>query len=279
MDKWLDAISEADSSKEMLLTVIKEDAKKSRTIAYWSFSGILIPILGLIFSIYSFRLSSDVPNKGKLGKYKQTSKSIATTGLALSIASGVLWSAFVINNNHHRQLQAANAKYQSEVASLNNLNGQYQATFQSWKNLPSTITKTKADWDSYYSGLISELSGISSAQTQYSNAALSNYAAAIVTASNDFSSLLSLDQSSSDMQFQVQNDQSTITFDKGLVAEDEQLGSSYAVGPEGDLSTAEQQLSSDQQTLQSQTNQAKTLGSKLSTDNANLASAKSAVSN
>jgi hypothetical protein len=139
MDKWLDAISEnhSDDSKEMLLTIVKEDARKSRSMAHWSFSGVVIPLLGLIFGIYSLYLSREVPDKGKIGKFKHTSKRIAISGLAVSLIMAVIWSGILLSLNKQHETKVAADQYKSEVANLDNADAQYQTVYQSWINLPS----------------------------------------------------------------------------------------------------------------------------------------------
>ena len=184
----------------------------------------------------------------------------------------------------------ANHNNKTNVSKLNNLNSQLQSDYNQFASLPSTITYNKSDWDSYYSKFTSELQAINSGtKTSYSSSALSKYNSDIATASTDFMNLVSLDQSLSDMSFQITSDQSSITSDKNLlqsdIASDNTTCNLSADNPyitcdrslenqeKSYLDTANTQLSNDQQTLKNQQSQASTLDatvlsdlSKLTTD-------------
>jgi uncharacterized membrane-anchored protein YhcB (DUF1043 family) len=183
---------------------------------------------------------------------------------------------------------AKKSQYQTQLNHLKSLENQYQSISQQYYGLPSTTTKVKADWDTYYDGLNSQLSGITSSisNASYSNELLTAFSQDIQKSTSDLSGSITLSKSLSDMQFQIQNDNSTISLDQGNVqldtAQDNTSCNLSVDNPyitcdrslenqaKTQLSTAQTQLSTDKAAVQSQTTQQDSLGKRIASDTSSM---------
>jgi hypothetical protein len=166
--------------------------------------------------------------------------------------------------------------YNANLAKVAKQAKQLDSIYRQYSSLPTSTTQSQSDWDSYYSGLISQIKTINSTtSTTYTQSALNKLNADIETASASFINLLNLDKSATDMQFQIQTDQNQVTTDKGLlqtdIANDNSTCALAATNPyitcdrslenqaNSYLTTANNQLSTDQQTLKNQQSQSAAL--------------------
>lgn len=180
----------------------------------------------------------------------------------------------------------AYANHESE-ASKNKLlgySGQLQSYYSQLVSLPSSTTQTESEWNGYYSGYTSEVQAINSAaNTTYGSSKLNNVNSALQTASSDLLNYLNLAKSSTDMSFQVQDDQNMVNSDKSTIQEYEGDDATYGddlmqgeiSSEQSSLSGDESTLQNDQQTYQSQKAQVTTLGAKVVSDMSALSGAAS----
>ncbi|HUD81436.1 MAG TPA: DnaJ domain-containing protein [Patescibacteria group bacterium] len=167
--------------------------------------------------------------------------------------------------------------YQANVSKVTKQAQQLNGIYQQYSSLPSSTTQLQSAWDSYYSGLISQVQTINTASnTTYSSSAINNLNSEVQTASASFINLLNLDKSATDMQFQIQTDQNKVTTDKSLVQEDTADDDSDCALAEDNpyitcdrslenqansyLTAANTQLSTDQQSQKTQQSQSAVLG-------------------
>jgi hypothetical protein len=262
----------------------KEDVRKlhsARITAGWSYIGALVPIVGWILGGISLSTlkAIDEPKTDKAKSRLLNVKKLAIGGIVLSTIIALLYgglTAWSIQSTHKDQIAAQTAQqqaaYKRNLDQIGSLANQYLNVYQQWSSLPSSTTNSKAGWDSYYSGLSSQAKSIqsSSSANSYSGTALTTFNSSVQSACNDFINLLNLDQSNSDMQFQITSDQSQLTSDQNTLSGEENINNngiaeglpsdpSYVDEFETKVSNDKTQLSTDQQTLKSQQSQAGTL--------------------
>lgn len=167
---------------------------------------------------------------------------------------------------------AKSTEYKSQVAQLKGINTSYQNLCNQYFNAPSSISRQKADWDTYYSGISAQIQTFTSTLSgqAYSDSRLTKIQQDIAKGLNDFSSIVILDQSNIDMQFKVSSDKATITSDKKISAQEADFSGGYVSANQTQLASDNATLADDQKTFDEQTAQLKTLTSSLSNSNVQL---------
>ena len=266
----------------------KEDIRtlrSGRTTACWSYVGALIPIIGWILGGISLSTLNSIDEpKTDLAKIKiSKAKKLAVGGIILSTVVALFYGGatiLVAQSNHKAQLNQA---YQTNLNQIGTLANQYDNVYHQFNNLPSTTTNTKSGWDSYYSGLVSQVQAIqtSSSNNSYSNTSLATFNTSIQTACGDFINLLNLDESNSDMNFQITSDQDQLTSDQTTLSSEESLNNNgiaeglpsdptYVNEYETKVANDNTRLANDQQTLKNQQSQAATLSTTVLTDSSTM---------
>lgn len=99
---------------------LRKDANTSRTLAFWSFTGLIIPILGWILGSVALSKSNSLPLSkldDELVKIKNTAKKAAIISLVLStIVFVALLVLSVVVANEAKQNSIEAAKQQKEQA-------------------------------------------------------------------------------------------------------------------------------------------------------------------
>ncbi len=201
--------------------------------------------------------------------------------IVVGVAAVALTIALTSFNSHaqHNKQVAALAK---EKSSLETNYKQYLALNQKASTLPSTTTKTKDEWDTYYDDIASQVQTIQSSVngTTYNQPTLITLNSDLATALNDSLNFYALGKSVSDMSFQIQtdmnaisNDNSQITIQSGLANNGCNIGIcdySYVTTAKTKLNTDKSQLAKDQDTLNEQQKQSIELANTIKIDNNKL---------
>ena len=162
---------------------------------------------------------------------------------------------------------------------------EYSGITQQFSSLPSSTTKTKSEWDSYYDNLISQVNGV---QIKSTNLSVSDAHLAILNldfqnAMKDFVNLMTLEKSNNDLQFQIDNDKTIVNSDQANVQSDIALDNtdcnlsvsnpyitcdrSLENGAKAQLITDQTQLDKDNKANQDQLTELANLGQTLKTAN------------
>ena len=189
---------------------------------------------------------------------------------------GVGWLRYHKDQKMKADQSAQQARDQTEIDQAATLANQLAGIKNQVFSLPSSTTKTKADWDSYFQDLIKQVNEISSKATgsSYSSSQADEISASTEKAGTDLSSYLTLDESLEDMGFQVKTDQNTVNSDQSLLTIFEASPYVSATSYQKDLTQAKSQLSTDQQAQTSQQQQLDALGTKVASDFVDLSFAK-----
>lgn len=193
----------------------------------------------------------------------------ACVSLVLVIAT-CSWAGLYLYQRHEKEVAAkqAAAQFDSNLSHLKDLNNEYYAVFRQFVSLPSSTTKTQSEWDSYYSGLTSQLQPVKNAvnKTYGNNSVLNGINNNLTTATDDLINLLTLEKSYQDMSFQVTNDKATLSTEQGDLDNEisiyntaPEIGSGYVDSVQSDVDTAQSQLNTDEQTQTQQEAQIKNL--------------------
>lgn len=219
----------------------------------------------------SKRVSALVSKKSKKRRTQESSHTVLA--VTLSVVAVVVIGLLV------GIVAYANHSDKADVSKLNSLGSELQTDYNQYASLPSSTTKLKAGWDSYYSNYSSEIQAINTAtKTTYSSSKLNSYNSDVQKTSSDFLNLISIDQSSTDMSFQVQSDQSSISGDNNIITEytDDDITDGEALmageisAEQSTLSNDKTTLQNDQQTYKNQQSQAFTEGTTVLADLAQL---------
>lgn len=143
------------------------------------------------------------------------------------------------------------SQLQSQTNNLRSLGGKYLEDVYDISSLPSTTTKTKDEWDIYYSSQSMDIQQILS-QTRgkiYFNPRVNQVNNDITQASLDLINYLTLESSSSDMSFQITTDKDQVSNDKTAVAEQTNIYNIYPTGDKTLINVAKSRLSNDQARL------------------------------
>ena len=195
--------------------------------------------------------------------------SILIAALLICGVSALLVVKHIQHQHQVEMAKLAQQKYESELTQLKTINNQYYAVFREFVSLPSTTTKTQAEWDSYYDDLSSQLSPVRAAvnKNTFVDSRLSTAYNDLSNAVSDLNNDFSLSKSISDMQFQIDNDKSKLSTDQSTLSSEESIynnadgliSNSYVTEFQTDVASDKTQLSTDQNTYQSQQTQASTL--------------------
>ena len=170
-----------------------------------------------------------------------------------------------------------------EISEAQQLADKYYLATQNYSTLPSSVTKTQSQWDSYYSGLISQLKNIQQTNLQdtYTTTPLNNFKQGFGTAINDSINYLTATQSATDTSFTITADNSKIASDNNLIqtfqADGAVLMASSIVSEQATLTTDQATLKNDQQTETQENNQASQIQQTLNTDYKSLGQASHAA--
>ncbi len=161
---------------------------------------------------------------------------------------------------------------------------QYNSLETGFASLPSTTTKNKADWDSYYTSYIQQFQTLN---TSLAGASSTKTNKDLQTAVTDNIALITLDESSSDMNFQITADNAAITSDTNNVQQDTAQDNTTCALSESNpyitcdrsmennaksqLASDTARLASDKAAYASQQSQIATLNTKVSDDNTAIA--------
>lgn len=149
------------------------------------------------------------------------------------------------------------AEYKSQIIQLNSVNTTFQTMYSKFFSEPSSTTRTNADWDTYYAGLSTQIQTLTTtvATPSYSDPRLTKAEQDLQKALSTFSSYLTLSKSNIDMQFQINKDQSTITSDKSISAEEAGFGGGYVTANKTKLDSDNALLLKDQQIYKQQSDE------------------------
>lgn len=192
--------------------------------------------------------------------------------LVVIVTTVVLLGAGGLFALHQHQLavtkEAAAKEYQKKLGQVNTYYSRYNDIAAQYLNLPSTTTKTSAEWNQYFDQLISQLQGVSndSASAIFTNGKIAAFNKDIQRSCGAFISELNINKSATAMQFQVTAGQNQLSSDRtGLneersiynesVASGFPISNSYVVDFEGRVTSDNTKLSSDQQTSKDQQQQ------------------------
>jgi hypothetical protein len=90
------------------------DVRKAQSLAAWSYTGLIIPLLGWILAGISLSLTKYVPDVGDLGERAQRVRSNARISITLSIIVAIIWGIFTYASvQDAKQQQAAQAEQQT----------------------------------------------------------------------------------------------------------------------------------------------------------------------
>lgn len=199
-----------------------------------------------------------------LGQYRL----ILVIFIILIVAGGGA-TAFSIHRNDVRAKAQRQRQYNSELASIESLRQRLVKEWQQFVNLPDSTTKTRSDWDNYFSateGRIQDIATSSSKLTFPDSSSLNRYNNNVSTAASDFINLINLDKALQDMGFQVQSDQNQLNIDQSTLTNERQIydesvsagvpiGNGYVTEFQTAVTNDKNQLAADQQTQQSQKTQ------------------------
>lgn len=92
-----EAFGKINSDDSLRSSIDIVDAKKALTQSRWSYIGIVLPLIGLVLAIFSFRNLKGLPKIGTLGQTVHKAKFNASIGLIISILLMVFYNgiAFV----------------------------------------------------------------------------------------------------------------------------------------------------------------------------------------
>ena len=200
--------------------------------------------------------------KDDLAKSKRRTKRWIALGIIGLILVGCIGLALINNTTtsaKHDQFVKDSKQAKDFYNQLVDLNNQISS-------LPSATTKTQAEWDTYYSDRSSDLQSIqvSFEETSFNEPSKDGFTRDFKKALSDYSGLLTLDKSTSDLRFQIQSDNNTVTSDTNLVNEQEataRIGCfsscdySYVNAAKTQLATDTNTLNKDQQYLSEATSQ------------------------
>jgi len=178
-------------------------------------------------------------------------------------------------------------RYQTnnQISKVRNEFKQYYAEELQFSTLPSTATKTQVQWNSYYSGYISQFQTLEKhvLGNNVSNQSLKTFDGNFYKALTDNVNLLTLMKNYIDTSYQIESDQSTISSDQSTLqldtSQDNQncalsqsnpyITCDYSLEDQAKatLISDESQLTSDQQTYQKQGNQIVSLVKQVKADN------------
>jgi hypothetical protein len=177
-------------------------------------------------------------------------------------------------------LAASGAQTQANSALVT----QYNSLEAEFTSLPSTTTKNKADWDSYYTSYVQQFQTLNASLLGASNTKTNKD---LQTAVTDNIALITLDESSSDMNFEITTDNVAITSDTNNVQQyTAQDNTSCALSQSNPYITCDRsmennaksqlasdtaRLASDKAAYASQQSQITTLNTKVSDDNTAIA--------
>jgi hypothetical protein len=195
--------------------------------------------------------------------------------LILSTAIGI----FTIYSNNSAQHE----QFASDLRRANEFNSQLSDLVNQMTSLPSTTTKTRADWKTYYDN---QTTSLQSLQTSFSQASFNESAFDYFTNDfkqnlNDYVGYITLEASATDLTFQIQNDTNAISIDNNSVNEQKSIAAigctsscdnSYVDAAKATLSTDTDTLNKDQQSLKDQQSQSATLVSSIGKDNTKVKS-------
>lgn len=200
---------------------------------------------------------------------KKSKKGIVT----LLIIVGVIVLAVILGGVINASNQAAKqAAYKSQLNELTGATSTFQTLYNQYFNAPSSTTRTKTDWDTYYTGVSTQVQTLTttSSTLTYADTRLMKVQQDLTKGLSDFSSLITLAQSNIDMQFQISSDQSLITSDTSISQEEAGFPSGYVAANKTRLDTDNASLAKDQQTYKDQTTELGTLGTAMGNDDVTL---------
>lgn len=161
-----------------------------------------------------------------------------------------------------------NAAYKSQFSSFQGIATNYQNIYSDYFSAPTTITRTKSDWDTYYNDITQRVQIVrnSLSAISYSDKRLDAVNKDLGISINDFTEYLSLAKSNIDLQFQVSEDKNKIQSDNQLIQMDSDLPDIYNQSNRTQLAADQTTLKNDQSTYDDQTKQLNNLLSTTTSD-------------
>lgn len=144
----------------------RRDLSRALNYANWSFSGLIIPFIGLFFAGISLNIAKSIPSaKESQAKLYHITKS-ARLGFIVSLLAMGAWGG--IYNYHNNQVAKENASVQMEIEARIDLRrferNRCITAVDEWYNKKLTGYRTQAYWDNL---LASKKQQISECQIKY----------------------------------------------------------------------------------------------------------------
>ncbi len=205
-------------------------------------------------------------------KTKKSKKGLITSLVVLGIA--IIIVGLVVISTTASQAAKSEA-YKSQFTEIQGASTTFQGIYDQYFNTPSSTTRTNSDWDTYYTGIKTQIQTLTTTVSgfSYTDSRLNQAQQLLQKGLSDFASLITLAQSNIDMQFQVTNDKSKINSDKTIMAEESDFPGGYITANQTQLNTDNATLAADQKTYDEQSQELTTLAGSLGTDDSNLKAA------